>query len=175
MTATETTATATATATETAFKTANPNSKRGKAIVTMIANASLPMAEVLPLMVAEAGLKDLGEARSFYKYLVENNFAPGVVAARVKPVKAAKAAAEPKVRKVRTNRMTTDAPAATADADKAAEVKAANLARMKEVLARSKQKSNRKPLHDLSTAEVTDMSGFEPPAFLTKNQVRALV
>lgn len=56
--------------------------KRSKAIDIMKANADLAMDEVLPL-IAEAINGSINEARAYYKWLCENNYAPGKVSANI--------------------------------------------------------------------------------------------
>ena len=57
---------------------AKQGSKRQVAIEIMTANADKPMIEVLQL-IAEANSITVTAARSYYKYLVANNMAPGKV------------------------------------------------------------------------------------------------
>jgi len=81
-----------------------PTSKRAKAIEVMKANADKPMAEVLPLIAAAAGVPD-SNARSYYRYLSENGFAPGVVtkaAPKAKAEKTGKAASAKPAEPTRT-------------------------------------------------------------------------
>jgi hypothetical protein len=57
---------------------ARQGSKRQNAIEIMSANSDKPMSAVLPLIAAANGITDAA-ARSYYKWIVENGMAPGVV------------------------------------------------------------------------------------------------
>lgn len=57
---------------------ARQGSKRQNAIEIMQANSDQPMSVVLPMIAAKNGLT-LAHARGYYKYLVEQGMAPGVV------------------------------------------------------------------------------------------------
>lgn len=72
---------------------ARQGSKRGIAVQIMKDNADKPMHEVLKL-IAEANAYTLGDARSYYVWIVKNGYAPGVIEERQKkardPAKAGK-------------------------------------------------------------------------------------
>lgn len=125
-------------------------SKRAKAIAVMVANETKPMGEVLPL-IAEACQVPLGNARSYYKWLVENKMAPGIV------VKQAK---EPKEPKVKATAAKKEEKPVLAPAE-LAKVKAANLAKMKALAA--KKKGGAEPV------------GEDHPETLSADEVRELV
>lgn len=69
-----------------------PLTKRAMAINIMKANADLPMEEVVDL-IARANQDTHNAARAYYRWLVDNDMAPGKVVAHVRASKAAAAAA----------------------------------------------------------------------------------
>lgn len=76
------------------YKTARAGTLRAQYVDVMFANADKPMAEVLKALQAETGCS-ASYSRGVYKWLVENDFAPGVI----EPVsRGRKASAEPKVK-----------------------------------------------------------------------------
>lgn len=148
-------------------------SKRQVAIDIMNANAKKPMAEVLAL-ISKANDIDTGAARSYYVYLVKQGMAKGKVEAAPKAEKAPKTAKEKAVKRMakETAAKAIKAVKPTAPAKSAEEIekiKAANMARMKAVLGKVKQtvKTEEAPFAETDT--------FAAPAFLTKDEVEALV
>lgn len=146
---------------------AREGSKRQIAIEIMNANADKPMAEVMALISA-ANNFPLGHARGYYVYLVKQGMAKGTVDAtrtpRAKAEKAPKAEGE------------VAAPKAPVVAEKSAEeiekIKAANMARLKEVQGRYKQKVKKSKAGEEPTIEADP---FAAPAALTMDEVTALV
>lgn len=108
-------------------------SKRAKAIGVMKDNADKPMDTVLPLIMAEIGV-DASQARSYYRYLSENGFAPGVVT---------KKAREPKAATVKQGTVAAKATEPTRSPEEIEAAKAANRAKFKELQAAKKQ--NKEP------------------------------
>lgn len=147
---------------------AREGSKRAVAIEIMNANANKSMAEVLELISQANGI-DNGAARSYYVYLVKNGMAKGQIetkADKAPKAKAVKRAAKEVVAKaVKAVKSETPAKSA-AEIEK---IKAANLARMKQVLGKVKQ--------NVKTDEVpfAETDAFASPAFLSKDEVNALV
>lgn len=149
---------------------AREGSKRAVAIEIMNANAKKPMAEVLALIASANGI-ELGAARSYYVYLVKQGMAKGTVEATAKAPKVAKAPKAPKA----AAKPKTKAEAVKAVASKSPEeiekIKAANLARMKSVLAKTKQNVAK---NDEAPA-FAETDAFDAPAFLSKDDVISLV
>lgn len=160
---------------------AREGSKRAVAIEIMNSNATLPMAEVLPLIAKANGI-EVGAARSYYVYLVKNGMAQGKVEAAPKAPKAekpAKAVKAPKAKKEKPVKAKAEkAPKAAKpeapkkSAEEIERIKAANLARMKTVLGKVKQNVKAEDAEAPAFAETDE---FAAPAFLTKDEVEALV
>lgn len=155
---------------------AREGSKRGIAIEIMNSNAKKPMAEVLELIAKANGI-DTGAARSYYVYLVKNGMAKGTIEAKAPKAKAEKAPKTAKEKAVKRMAKETvakakkpEAPAKSAD--EIEKIKAANMARMKAVLAKTKQNVRKDEAEAPAFAE-TDT--FAAPAFLTREEVNALV
>lgn len=149
---------------------ARAGSKRQIAIDIMNANSEKPMSVVLPL-IAEANGFSLGAARGYYVYLAQNGFATGTpeTGRRGRQPSAPKA---PKVSALSVD----EAPAPklkvkkeTKSASDVATIKAENLRRLKEV---SKKLKTTKVDAETTTP---DGDSFSAPAFLTKDQMEALV
>jgi hypothetical protein len=155
---------------------AREGSKRGIAIEIMNSNAKKPMAEVLELIATANGI-DTGAARSYYVYLVKNGMAKGTIEAKAPKAKAEKAPKTAKEKAVKRMAKETvakakkhEAPAKSAD--EIEKIKAANMARMKAVLGKVKQNVRKDEAEAPAFAE-TDT--FAAPAFLTRDEVNALV
>ncbi len=136
----------------------------------MTANADKSMAEVIPLLMAANDWKE-GIAIGAYRWAVREGRAPGVVPVRAKAVKAEKAPKAPAAPK---------APKADAKPTKTPEeiaaIKAANLARLKEVNARRKaEKVAAKAEKESAEAPMVEADPFAAPASLTADEVAALV
>ena len=156
---------------------AREGSKRGIAIEIMNSNAKKPMAEVLELIAKANGI-DTGAARSYYVYLVKNGMAKGTIEARAPKAKAEKSAKEKAVKRMakETVAKATKAVKPTGPVKSAEEIeriKAANMARMKAVLAKTKQNVAKPEADEAPAFAETDT--FAAPAFLTKDEVAALV
>ena len=161
---------------------ARENSKRGLAIAIMAANADKAMADVLPLMVAGANMKDEKEARNFYKWIVDNGMAPGTLEVVTRPVKVA--AEKPvKAKPVKTVKAAVEKVKATKNnvvaktAEEIEEIKAKNLARIKAVGKKFKQNVVKdEPVADeFEVQRADDLDSFAAPVSLTADEVRALV
>ena len=149
---------------------AREGSKRAVAIEIMNSNAKKPMAEVLELIATANGI-DTGAARSYYVYLVKNGMAKGTIEAKAPKAKAEKAPKAPKVKAEKPKKAAKpEAPAKSAD--EIEKIKAANMARMKAVLAKTKQNVRKDEAEAPAFAE-TDT--FAAPAFLTREEVASLV
>lgn len=155
---------------------AREGSKRAIAIEIMNSNAKLPMSEVLPLIAKANGI-DVGAARSYYVYIVKNGMAKGKVEDKPKAEKAPKAAKTPKEKAVKrmvkeTVKKASKPTAPVKSAEEIEKIKAANLARMKAVLGKVKQNV---PAADSEAVAFAETDPFASPAFLTKDEVEALV
>lgn len=152
---------------------AREGSKRAIAIEIMNSNAKLPMSEVLPLIAKANGI-DVGAARSYYVYIVKNGMAKGAIEDKPKADKAPKAAKAPKAKaeKVAKPKAEKAPKAPVKSAEEIEKIKAANLARMKAVLGKVKQNV---PAADSEAVAFAETDAFAAPAFLTKDEVEALV
>jgi hypothetical protein len=156
---------------------AREGSKRGIAIEIMNSNANKPMAEVLELIATANGI-DAGAARSYYVYLVKNGMAKGNVEAKAPKAKAEKPAKEKAVKRmakeVAAKAVKAVKPAGPVkSAEEIEKIKAANMARMKAVLAKTKQNVVKDEVEEAPAFAETD--AFAAPAFLTKEDVISLV
>ena len=144
--------------------------KTSVTLSVMAANEGKPMAEVVALIVAAqhaAGFTDVTAERAdgAYRWAVKNAKAPGVIPERKKAEtkpKAEKPKAEPKAAKPKAEK-----PAKSPE--EIERIKAANLARLKQVHAKVKQNVKR------DEAEVLEADPFSAPAVLTRDEVTALV
>lgn len=157
---------------------AREGSKTAAAIAVMTKHADKPMEAVLPL-IAKATGHDLPHARNYYVWCVRKGVAPGVIparAAKAKAEKAPKAAKEkaPKAVKAKAEKAikAVKPTAPTKSADEIERIKAANLARMKAVLGKVKQTVRK---DDAEAPAFAETDSFAAPAFLTKDEVSALV
>ena len=154
---------------------ARPGSKRQIAIDLMNSNTDKPMAEVIALIAAANSLSN-GAARSYYVYLAENGFATGTVD-RSKAPAAPKAEKEPKApkakkeKKAAENKMFQGETSNEKSSEEIEKIKAANMARLKEVHGRYKQKVSKKA----GEAETVEADPFAAPASMTMDEVTALV
>lgn len=167
---------------------AREGTKTAAAIAVMVKHADKPMEAVLPL-IAKATGHDLPHARNYYVWCVRKGVAPGVIPARaskpktekapkvkapktvsIKTVmkKAGKAYAEKKAARTKAEAVV----AVTKSPEEIERIKAANLARMKNVLAKVKQEVRKPETDEVPFAE-TD--SFAAPAFLSKEEITALV
>ena len=147
---------------------ARAGSKRQIAIDTMAANADKSMSDVLPL-IAEANGITISAARSYYVWIVKNTDTPGVIETKTKTVRAPKE----KVVKVKTKKeavakVKAEKPVETKSPEEIARIKAANLARIKEVAKKFNKQKEQEEVY-------TEKDQFAVPAFLTREEVKALV
>ena len=148
---------------------AREGSKRQVAIEIMNSNAKKPMADVI-VMIAKANGLAPGAARSYYTGLVKMGLAKGKIEESVRAPKAAKEKTVKRMAKeVAAKAVKPTAP--TKSPEEIEKIKAANMARMKAVLGKVKQ-TVRTEADEVPFAE-TD--SFAAPAFLTKDEVEALV
>lgn len=149
---------------------AREGSKRSQAIAIMNANADKAMDEVVALIASEIEVTE-ANARSYYTWIVKNGKAAGLIVARPRGRKAS----APKARALKAKPAKTKKAAATRLAKakvavegkteaEVAEIKAKNLARLKEVGARMNAQ------RATDTVEDTDV-----PAVLTAAEVAELV
>lgn len=148
---------------------ARTGSKRQVAMDIMAANVGKSMTDVLP-MIADANNITVAAARSYYVWIVKNTDIPGVIEVKTRAPKArepkavkTKAAA---VAKIKSDKKPVETKS-PAEIDK---IKAANLARIKAV---AKKFNANKPEAEVVNQEEHDP--FASPAFLTKDEVTALV
>jgi hypothetical protein len=141
----------------------------------MNAHGGKPMAAVVALIVKaqhKAGFLDVTDkiAAGAYRWAVNKGMAPGTAPVRgAKPekVSAKEKAVKPKVAKPKAAKP--EAP--TKSAEEIDRIKAANLARMKAVLGKVKQTVRK----DEDVPVFAETDAFAAPAFLTKDEVTALV
>lgn len=156
-------------------------SKRSDAIRVMKANEGKPMADVVKLIAEQISVTE-ANAKSYYRYIVQHNLGPGTVekSTRASSVKAPKA---PKVKMIKAKPVKlTDKPKVTdKTVEELADIRAKNLARLKAV--------GQKYAGRTATPRVSDepfdadavpnleaeLDSFEVPAFLTKDQLKAVV
>lgn len=163
--------------------------KTSVVVNVMSANADKPMAVVLPLIDAalesELGIPfKSGYAREWYVWVVQKKLAVGVIERKARPTKEvpAKKLLSIRVDHSASNRLIAKAVAEgrienvkVIDSD-IARIKAANLARMKEVTA----KMNARRVIDIPDESVVvdsndENDSFSMPRFLMKDEVKALV
>ena len=143
--------------------TVRAGTKSAAAIAVMEKHADKPMEKVIPKIAEAAGL-DMDKAKHYYVLFVRKGLAPGVV-----PGKAPKAATVKRMVEKVMKATKPDTPSKSAE--EIEKIKQANLARMKSVLGKVKQ-SVRK---DDEAPAFAETDSFAAPAFLTKDEVSALV
>lgn len=151
--------------------TVRAGTKSAAAIAVMVKHADKPMDKVIPKIADAAGL-DMDKAKHYYVLFVRKGLAPGQV-----PAKAPKAAVAKTVKRlVKETVAKTVKPKKPEAPKKSAEeiekIKAANLARMKSVLGKVKQNVRKE---DAEAPEFAETDAFAAPAFLSKDEVTALV
>lgn len=124
------------------------NSKRARAINLMNANGNKPMADVVELLVKELAVNHAGAA-SYYKWIVKNKLAPGNVVSGKRG---------PKSKEVSVN-------------SNGADVKAANLAKMKAISAKKKPSVKPETPMEMTVLEHDDST---VPEFLQRSDLKAL-
>ena len=169
--------------------------RSGLVYSVMNANATLPMDEVLALIVAadaKSGIAgkvcDLKRAKAYYTHAVKNGIANGVGATTVTRARKAAApkSAKPKLIKVPKPKVQGDKPKITdKTVEEIADIRAKNLARLKAV-GRKYAKgqyadgaSGRLHTDEEARAEVSnlenELDSFKAPKFLNMSDVKALV
>ena len=167
-------------------------SKKAYVFRTMNENADKPMVEVLPLLMAPFGW-DEATAKSYYLWAVRKGFAQGQApAGRTRKPKAAKPKAV-KTKEVPAKKLLKEvgiktAPAPVKSDAEIAKIKAANLARLKAVSAKTKKytsvaKSDGPGVKDFDADEAraeveefkAELDSFKAPRFLKLDEVKALV
>ncbi len=169
--------------------------RSGLVYSVMNANATLPMDEVLQLIVdadAKSGIAgkvcDLKRAKAYYTHAVKNGLANGVGATKVARTPKAKVtkSAKPKLIKVPKPKVQGDKPKITdKTVEEIADIRAKNLARLKAV-GRKYAKgqyadgaSGRIHTDEDARAEVSnlenELDSFKAPKFLNMADVKALV
>ena len=168
-------------------------SKRNTAIEIMKANEGKPMADVLVLIAKAIDVTEAG-AKSYYKWIVTNGKAPGEVTASARGRKAgtsatkAPKAAKSKVVKVPKPKVQGDKPKVTdKTVEEIADIRAKNLARLKAVgkkYAKGQYAEGKSGGFNPNEAEAArayveavtnDIDSFKAPAFLSSDDVKALV
>lgn len=151
----------------------NKLTKTSVTLSVMAANEGKPMAEVVSLIVVAqhaAGFTDVTAERAdgAYRWAVKNAKAPGLIPERRKAepkVKAEKPAKQPKP--IAEAKPKAEKP--TKSPEEIERIKAANLARLKQVHAKVKQNVKR------DEVEVLEADPFLAPVVLTRDEVTALV
>ena len=150
--------------------------KTSVTLSTMAANGDKPMDKVVALIVKaqhKAGFVDVTDkiAAGAYRWAVNKGMAPGELVGRKAAAPKTATAIAAKIVKAAPKTKAEAVKAVTKSPEEIERIKAANLARMKSVLGKVKQ-SVRTETDEISFAE-TD--SFAAPAFLTKDEVTALV
>jgi hypothetical protein len=151
--------------------TVREGTKSAAAIEVMEDNVDKPMEKVIPLIEEAAGL-DYDKAKHYYVLFVRKGLAPGFVPPRAKKAEAApkapKVAKAPKAVKAAAKAVKAVKPTApTKSADEIEKIKAANMERMRSVLAKTKQTVRKEE----ETPAFTETDSFAAPAFLTKDEL----
>jgi len=166
-------------------------SKRSDAIAVMVANSTKPMSEVV-VLIAETINVTVPNAKSYYRYIVEHKLAPGTVEKSTRAVSDKKLEKRVKLEqreykaKLKAKSKEVSAKSLLPQSE-VAKIKAANLARMKEVSAKRKVYTNvARPEGDgvdgfdadVARAEVETIladESFTAPRFLNKAELKTLV
>ena len=167
-------------------------SKRATAIEIMKANEGKSMAEVLVLIAEAIGVTEAG-AKSYYKWIVANGKAPGVVektarAPKQKSEKTPKQKAPKLIKpKIDMSGIKEKKPITDKTAEEIADIRNKNLARLKAVGKKYMKgqyaegnvggfsKKEAKEAREYVDAVSNDLDSFKSPEFLTSDEVRALV
>ena len=169
--------------------------RSGLVYSVMNANATLPMDEVLQLIVdadAKSGIAgkacDLKRAKAYYTHAVKNGIANGVGATTVTRARKAAApkSAKTKLIKVPKPKVQGDKPKITdKTVEEIADIRAKNLARLKAVGRKyakgqfAEGRSGREHTDEEARAEVENLENsldsFKAPRFLNMSDVKALV
>lgn len=153
--------------------TVRAGTKSAAAIAVMEKMADKPMEKVVPKIAEAAGL-DMDKAKHYYVLFVRKGLAPGIVPAKAPKAKAEKTPKEKAVKRMvaETVKKAAKPEAPKKSAEEIERIKAANLARMKSVLAKTKQTVRKE---DAEAPVFAETDAFAAPAFLTKDEVTALV
>ena len=152
--------------------TVRAGTKSSAAIAVMVKHATWSMEKVVPKIADATGL-DMDKAKHYYVLFVRKGLAPGEVPAKAAKPKAEKAAVKKTVKRMAAEIVKAVKPTGPVkSAEEIEKIKAANLARMKSVLGKVKQHVRKEEADSLAFVE-TDP--FASPAFLTKDEVTALV
>lgn len=156
-------------------------SKRSDAIRVMKANEGKPMADVVKLIAEQISVTE-ANAKSYYRYIVQHNLGPGTVekSTRASSPKAPKA---PKVKMIKAKPVKlTDKPKVTdKTVEELADIRAKNLARLKAVGAKyagrtATPRFSDEPFDADAVPNLeAELDSFQAPAFLTKDQLKAVV
>ena len=162
-------------------------SKRSDAIAVMVANSTKPMSEVV-VLIAETINVTVANAKSYYRYIVEHELAPGTVEKTKRAISDTKLEKQVKRESREYKANSKEVPAASLlPPSEIAKIKQANLARMKEVSSKRKVYTNvARPEGDgvddfdadVARAEVATMladESFTAPRFLNKAELKTLV
>lgn len=152
--------------------TVRAGTKSAAAIAVMEKMADKPMDKVVPKIAEAAGL-DMDKAKHYYVLFVRKGLAPGEVPGKAPKVKAEKPAKAPKSVKAAAKAVKAVKPTApTKSPEEIERIKAANMERMKNVLVKTKQSVRKE---DAEAPAFGETDAFAAPAFLTKDEVSALV
>ena len=157
-------------------------SKREDAIQVMKANSDKPMSEVVVLIAEKIGVTD-ANAKSYYKWIVANGKAPGVVektaravSTKTPKVKATKPQKFPKVLLTEKKKVTDKT------VEELEDIKNKNLARLKAVHQKymkgqyAEPRVSDEPFDENAVPNLeAELESFKAPSFLTKDAVKALV
>ncbi len=164
-------------------------SKRSEAIEVMKANEGKSMADVVKLIAERIGVTE-GNAKSYYKWIVQHGMAPGEVVkstrAKAEPKAKAPKTAKPKLVRVPKPKVQGDKPLVTdKTVEELADIRAKNLARLKAVGQKYHNQANgrsggftaaqAKEAKEYVEAVNNDLESFKAPQFLSMDDVRALV
>lgn len=165
-------------------------SKRATAIEIMKANEGKSMADVVALIAKQIDVTE-ANAKSYYKWIVANGKAPGVVEKTARAAKSAgpKApkAAKPKIIKAKPVKLTDKPKITDKTVEEIADIRAKNLARLKAVHKKyakgqyAEGKSGGFTAEQAADAQkyvadvTNDLDSFKAPEFLSMDDVKALV
>lgn len=164
---------------------AREGTKTAAAIAVMVANKDKSMEEVIPL-IATATNHDLAHARNYYVWCVRKGVAPGIIPVTTrgrkatatvtvtKPTKeipAKKMIKEVGIKPIKTKPSKAERQAAMKPI--ADDIKAKNLARMKQLATKTKKVVVNEP--EVANFNFDDEDSFSAPAFLTRDEVNALI
>lgn len=158
-------------------------SKREDAIQIMKANADKPMSVVVKLIAEKIGVTD-ANAKSYYKWIVANGKAPGLVEKTIKTTRAPRVpkTAKPKMIKAKPVRLTDKPKVTDKTVEELADIRAKNLARLKAVGRKYQKGQYAEPRFSDEPFDANavpnleaELESFEAPKFLNMNQVKALV